>query len=195
LRACSPSSRRRPPSRCRRPRRQYDAAVGRFTGEDPLTAPNRYVYALDDPLGYRDPLGLQAAVEYSTLTDRQAKQTQTTSYSVYRFWDVNQRWYYGMTQNLEQRIAAHGARVTQGTVQELIKGIPERNIARAIEQAFFERAGGVAGRSGTQGPLANIINAMVESEAQSPILVHGREVVAKFMQVTADWFVPLPPVP
>jgi RHS repeat-associated protein len=51
--------------------RLYDPRLGRFIQEDPL-APFSYSYAEASPLRFTDPLGLTAAVEYSTLAEKRA---------------------------------------------------------------------------------------------------------------------------
>lgn len=53
--------------------RPYDSVTGRFLSEDPILATNPYAYSLNNPMAFRDPTGLAAAVEYGATTKQSAK--------------------------------------------------------------------------------------------------------------------------
>lgn len=57
--------------------RGYDPGTGRFTSEDPLLATNAYVYAIGNPLGFGDPLGLSVSAEYGSLVQTSTRTAST----------------------------------------------------------------------------------------------------------------------
>jgi len=80
--------------------RYYDPVVGRFLGRDPV-GDHGYVYALDDPLTFRDPLGLDAISDFfGWLRGRGSSAVQATQNA----WNGAVNWWNGLDPNVRGAI-------------------------------------------------------------------------------------------
>ncbi len=133
--------------------RIYDVTTGRFLSIDPVsTAAEPYVYAHADPVNFVDPAG---TTEFTEDVAVERAQGQATIH-VYEFTETaTGRVYYGITNNLERRLAEHSRRlarqgmsVMQGTFKALytLGGVSDqaiRPVARALEQGLILGAGDI----------------------------------------------------
>jgi RHS repeat-associated protein len=151
--------------------RSYDPAAGRYLSQDPLPGPNLYPYVSNDPVNRTDPAGAQDAEEEATLesstvpvlrageADLHAKVTGDVTVYIGRGAKTG-KCYFGITNNIERRVAQHGKRFKEVIDLELKLG---RQDARVIEQRLITEYG-PATKSGL-GPIENKINSIVAGGA------------------------------
>jgi RHS repeat-associated protein len=164
--------------------RDYDPASGRFISEDSEASANPYLYAGNNPLSDLDPTGRETLLEeeevagdQDNLESQNASTAKGVLNAVYRFFNCeSQKFYYGITNNLERRLAEHGEKVLEDSLVVLAQDVEDRGLLRGIEQQLINRAGGSSGPdSEIEGLLSNAINSIGANNPKLDTLLEQAE--------------------
>jgi RHS repeat-associated protein/uncharacterized repeat protein (TIGR01451 family) len=145
--------------------RYYDPASGRFLGEDPVPGVQPYSYASDCPSVLADPTGEDPLVETSEIRSLIAGPEEVASdvegtNTVYVAIEQDNQFYFGISDDYEARMVAHGQRfrASEQVTMDLTRG--EARITETRLMQSFGDATHWAEKAGTPTLVTNIIRSV-----------------------------------